>query len=108
MKHEFHKQFDENRLVKFTVRFPRFLFDFFIKVLEPLQTSDNSNGSLTYQLVLNAYSSIEEQGLRWLDNDKKGFEQSDKILKQLQKAINAIRRIQQYEDQWTTAASDKN
>ena len=96
LEHQFHQQFDEDKLIKFTVKFPEFLLSFFKNVLCNLTPAKNATGRLAYYLSINAYEAAEMESNAWYYREKQGEEYA-KIIAELNKAINAMQKLHTHE-----------
>lgn len=83
---------------KFSVDFPEILFDFFDEAFHDLKPLQNSTGMLAYYLTINACEASESAGLAMHSNDGTLSKQYDKLVPELGIAINAMQKVQYYED----------
>lgn len=97
LKHRFHQQFDEKLLIKFTVRFPKFLASFFEDMLTKLKPADNATGRLAYQLSINAYEAFEMESNAWYYHDKRLRKKYTEISAELNIAITAMQKLHAHE-----------
>lgn len=97
LKKQFYEEFNDTKLIKFSVRFPQFLYHVFENSLKSLQPIENSIGILSYHLTESSLEIFNQESLSWYSNDKQMQQQYHQINNELNNAIKSLQNIQLYE-----------